>query len=163
MTFRVETLTPQHAGLLESMDDIAQSGATPAELEDALGATDACVLGALAATADAPQQLVGFILLARQPFDAEVQAMGVLPEQRGHGVGEALMRAARHTAKHLQSERLLLEVRAGNTAAIALYKRHGFSVDGRRKNYYPAFSVNRGAEREDALLMSLSLTAEPSA
>ena len=158
MTFRVETLTPQHAGLLESMDDIAQSGATPAELEDALGATDACVLGALAATADAPQQLVGFILLARQPFDAEVQAMGVLPEQRGQGVGEALMRAARHTAKHLQSERLLLEVRAGNTAAIALYKRHGFSVDGRRNHYYPAASAS-DAGREDALLMSLPLAA----
>ncbi|MDN6180860.1 MAG: GNAT family N-acetyltransferase [Halomonas subglaciescola] len=167
MTFRVETLAPSHVGLLEALEGrsiggIAQSGATPAELKEALGAADAWVLGALADAADAPL-LVGFILLSRKPFDAEIQAVGVLPERRGQGVGDALVRAARRMAERFNSERLLLEVRASNAAAIALYERHGFSVDGRRKDYYPPSSSSASARREDALLMSLLLAAEPGA
>lgn len=162
VAFRVKTLTPPHAGLLEALESgsgggIAHSGATPAELQEVLGAADSCVLGAFAGAAGRSQRLVGFVWLARQPFDAEIQAIGVLPALRGRGVGDALMRAARVAAEHWQSERLLLEVRAGNAAAIGLYQRHGFSVDGRRNNYYPASSVS-GAAREDALLMSLALT-----
>ncbi|SHM12476.1 GNAT family N-acetyltransferase [Vreelandella subglaciescola] len=156
-TFRITALTSQHKSLLETVEGIAHSGATPAELKEALGAADACVLGALTGAVDAPQ-LMGFILLARQPFDAEIQAVGVLPERRGQGVGDALMRAAQRMAERFHSERLLLEVRAGNAAAIALYQRHGFSVDGRRNHYYPAASAS-DAGREDALLMSLPLAA----
>lgn len=158
----VTALTPQHEGLLEAVAGIAQSGATPTELKSALGAADTCVLGALTGVASAPQ-LVGFVLLARQPFDAEIQAVGVLPERRGQGVGDALVRAAREAAERFKSERLLLEVRAGNAAAIALYGRHGFSVDGRRKNYYPPASSSASAKREDALLMSLLLATPPGA
>lgn len=162
-TFRIEALTPQHAGLFgsvsgESIGNIIHSGATLAELIEALAEADACVLGALAGAVDAPQ-LVGFILLARQPFDTEIQAVGVLPERRGQGVGDALMRAAQRMAERFHSERLLLEVRAGNAAAITLYQRHGFNVDGRRNHYYPAASAS-DAGREDALLMSCALTAD---
>ncbi|MCI4054270.1 hypothetical protein MM710_39410, partial [Klebsiella pneumoniae] len=46
-------------------------------------------------------------------------------------------------------QRLLLEVRAGNTAAQALYAAHGFSIAGRRKNYYRATD----GQTEDAVLM----------
>ena len=43
---------------------------------------------------------------------------------------------------------LMLEVRASNGPAIALYEKHGFRAVGRRKNYYDA-------PREDAILMTL--------
>ena len=49
----------------------------------------------------------------------------------------------------------LLEVRASNAAAIAMYQRHlGFATVGRRRGYY--------ADGEDALLMALPMpsTAE---
>ncbi|MCZ6831549.1 MAG: hypothetical protein O7F73_18545, partial [Gammaproteobacteria bacterium] len=49
--------------------------------------------------------------------------------------------------------RCLLEVRCSNGGAIALYRKHGFTEDGVRKNYYPT-----DGGREDALLMSLNLT-----
>ena len=45
--------------------------------------------------------------------------------------------------------RLLLEVRAGNAAAIGLYRKYGFIETGRRKNYYP---LPEGGY-EDAILM----------
>ena len=45
---------------------------------------------------------------------------------------------------------LMLEVRAGNEPAIALYRKHGFVEVGRRKNYYEK-------PREDAILMTLVL------
>ena len=44
---------------------------------------------------------------------------------------------------------LMLEVRASNAPAIALYEKHGFAAVGRRKNYYDA-------PREDAVLMTLT-------
>ena len=34
------------------------------------------------------------------------------------------------------AEAATLEVRAGNTAAIQLYEKHGFLLAGRRRNYY---------------------------
>ena len=43
---------------------------------------------------------------------------------------------------------LMLEVRASNAPAIALYEKHGFAAVGRRKNYYDA-------PKEDAILMTL--------
>jgi ribosomal-protein-alanine N-acetyltransferase len=58
-------------------------------------------------------------------------------------------------AKQWQAERLLLEVRAGNQRAIALYQQAGFGEDGCRKGYYPAVKGTTG--REDALLMSRPL------
>jgi len=51
---------------------------------------------------------------------------------------------------------VLLEVRASNAAAQALYTAAGFVADGRRPGYYP--------DGEDALLWRLDLvgTREPS-
>jgi len=51
---------------------------------------------------------------------------------------------------HTRNARLvLLEVRAGNAGAIALYRAAGFEVTGERRAYY--------ANGEDALLMAIEL------
>ena len=49
-------------------------------------------------------------------------------------------------------DKVILEVRAGNTAARALYERMGFRTVGYRAEYY---ATSQG--REDALLMSMLL------
>jgi ribosomal protein S18 acetylase RimI-like enzyme len=59
------------------------------------------------------------------------------------------------TAVEMGGRRLLLEVRNSNNAAIALYRKFGFSDDGVRREYYPAADG-----REDALLMSMQLVSE---
>ncbi len=51
------------------------------------------------------------------------------------------------------SKTLWLEVRPGNTDALALYAARGFVEKGRRRDYYPAA---HGA-REDAIVMALDL------
>tara|TARA_Y100000589_G_scaffold290399_1_gene293082 strand:- start:492 stop:689 length:198 start_codon:yes stop_codon:yes gene_type:complete len=45
-------------------------------------------------------------------------------------------------------EAIYLEVRPSNDTAISLYAKFGFSIIGRRKNYYP-----EKEGREDALVM----------
>ena len=144
------------ADALLALEEQAQSGVAPTPLKAALAETQATVLGGFRGPV-----LVGYALLVKLPFDAELHAIGVLPAKRGDGVGSALMDAVISTARRWQSERLLLEVRAGNQGAIALYQRTGFDEDGRRKGYYPPIAnvhpVAEATGREDALLMSRAL------
>ena len=72
--------------------------------------------------------------------------VAVHPEFRQHGHADLLVR---HILAHAERERaqvVLLEVRASNEAAQALYRKLGFRQVGRRPRYY----ADNG---EDALLM----------
>ena len=75
-----------------------------------------------------------------------IDNVAVEPNARRHGVADQLLDVfCRFGQAHLAF--LTLEVRASNTPAIALYRKHGFEEAGRRKNYYtkPA---------EDAVIMT---------
>ena len=76
---------------------------------------------------------------------------------RRRGLAAMLLTAVVTQCRRWGSERLLLEVRAGNAAAVALYRRAGFNEDGRRRGYYPPLEGTTGANREDAILMSRRL------
>lgn len=136
--------------LLTALEDQARSGTSASQLRDALSSQQASVLGLWH-----QKSLIGYAIVVQLPFDAELQAIGVLPACRRQGAGDALMSAVITTAQGWLSERLLLEVRVGNLSAIRLYQRSGFSQDGRRKGYYPSCPAVEGAAgREDALLLS---------
>ncbi|MCE8022573.1 MULTISPECIES: ribosomal protein S18-alanine N-acetyltransferase [Halomonadaceae] len=122
------------------------------QLQAALEDRDCCVLGI-----EVESALIGHAVVARLPFEAELQAMLVAPAMRRRGLAAALLEAVVEQCRRWGSERLLLEVRAGNVAAIALYRRAGFSEDGRRRGYYPPLDEAADAAREDALLMSRRL------
>jgi ribosomal-protein-alanine N-acetyltransferase len=161
----ITTLDSDDADALLAVEEQAQSGMAPTQLSEALADTQTTVLGSFRGNT-----LVGYALVAKLPFDAELHAIGVVPAERGGGVGRALMQAVVATARQWQCERLLLDVRAGNHAAIALYQRMGFEEDGRRRGYYPPDqnrdplrqngrpAAQKAAGREDALLMSRVLT-----
>ncbi|WP_431024485.1 ribosomal protein S18-alanine N-acetyltransferase [Halomonas sp. H5] len=102
------------------------------------------------------EALLGQAIVYRLPFEAELQAITVSPQARRRGLARRLLAEVIATAKGWESERLLLEVRAGNAPALALYRAAGFSEDGRRRGYYPG---EAGAPREDAVLMSLALAS----
>ena len=51
-------------------------------------------------------------------------------------------------ARAAGATQIFLEVRPSNEAALALYKKVGFEMIGRRKGYYPALNG-----REDAVVM----------
>ncbi|MEZ4241515.1 MAG: GNAT family N-acetyltransferase [Myxococcota bacterium] len=57
--------------------------------------------------------------------EVSLLSMWVAPSARGHGVGDALMRAVADWARTRGADTLTLDVVEGNAAAVALYKRHG--------------------------------------
>jgi ribosomal protein S18 acetylase RimI-like enzyme len=64
-----------------------------------------------------------------------VLGMGVAASHRGRGIGAALLRATLDAATANGIGRVELVVRADNAAAIALYERHGFELEGRLRDY----------------------------
>jgi len=94
--------------------------------------------------------VVGYVI-ATGGREGSIQSIAVLPENRGKGIGEELLRSA---IDHLagRSERVTLLVDAGNGSAIRLYRRLSFTETGKViKRYYP----NGG----DALEMARELKA----
>ena len=68
------------------------------------------------------------------------------PRYRQIGIGQHLMEAAMAEAQKHDVRFVLLEVRASNSVAQSLYQKLGFSLIGRRKDYYRL-------PTEDALVM----------
>jgi ribosomal-protein-alanine N-acetyltransferase len=80
--------------------------------------------------------------------EAHIATLATHPDFRREGIGQQLMITALLSARAEGAVRALLEVRAGNTNALALYKKHGFLVAGIRPKYYRD-------NNEDAILMNL--------
>lgn len=60
----------------------------------------------------------------------QIYGFSVDPEHQGHGVGSALLGAVRQRAAARQARRITLRVLGTNTRAQALYRRHGYQVEG---------------------------------
>ncbi|AEE90690.1 MAG: ribosomal protein S18-alanine N-acetyltransferase [Tepidanaerobacter acetatoxydans] len=78
--------------------------------------------------------------------EAHVTNVGVLPEYRGKGIGELLMRSLMAAAKNHGATKMTLEVRKTNYIAQNLYSKLGFEPVGIRRGYY----MDDG---EDAIIM----------
>jgi len=78
----------------------------------------------------------GFVLARAVADDAEILTIGVLPGERGGGLGRRLVDEAAEGARRLGATALFLEVAEDNTAARALYAAAGFAPVGRRPGYY---------------------------
>jgi len=68
--------------------------------------------------------------------EMQVMNLAVRPKARRHGLGRILLGKALARARRAGARRVLLEVRAGNAAARALYTECGFVPLGERKQYY---------------------------
>lgn len=62
--------------------------------------------------------------------------IGVLGDYRKQGIGEKLMREALNESRGRSAAFVTLEVRVGNSPAVALYEKLGFKLSGRRKDFY---------------------------
>ena len=80
--------------------------------------------------------LSGYLAARINADELHVNNIGVWPESRRRGVGGALLGAALELAARAGAQEAVLEVRAGNLPAQAMYERFGFAVVGERKNYY---------------------------
>ncbi len=97
------------------------------------------------------RSLSGYIAARINADELHVNNIGVWPESRRRGIGGALLGAALELAARCGAREAVLEVRAGNLAALLLYDRFGFAVVGERRNYYRE-------PPEDAKIMTRRLT-----
>ena len=91
---------------------------------------------------DGTAALAGYAGLLVPGPDADVQTLAVAPAARGRGVGTRLLRALTAHAARSGATSLLLEVRADNAAAIALYTKEGFERISVRRRYYQPGDVD---------------------
>lgn len=87
------------------------------------------------------RSVVGFVLLRSVAGEAEILTIAVAPSHRRRGVARALVEEAFRRLYRDRVEAVFLEVDAGNAAALALYRRLGFTRVGERKGYYAHGSV----------------------
>ena len=92
--------------------------------------------------------ILGYAVLSAVLDEGNLDNIAVAPDHRRQGVADALLSAVTGFGRDNLAV-LMLEVRASNAPAIALYEKHGFVAVGRRKNYYDM-------PREDAVLMTLT-------
>jgi ribosomal protein S18 acetylase RimI-like enzyme len=84
---------------------------------------------------------------------AEVHGLAVAPERQGEGIGARLLEAAIERCRRESVGRLVLRVLSTNVGARRLYERHGFEVEGTRREAF----LLEGSYVDD-LLMALDLS-----
>jgi ribosomal-protein-alanine N-acetyltransferase len=96
--------------------------------------------------AEEKNEILGYVGMYVSIDEGEITNVAVGEAFRGRGVGRALMEAACSYASEHGLMRIVLEVRAGNAPAIALYAQCGFACIGTRRDFYEL-------PREDAEIM----------
>lgn len=102
-------------------------------------------------------QVVGYLMAWATPDELHILNIAVDPRLRRRHLGARLLLAAIDAAREADLAAVTLEVRPNNTAARAMYRRHGFRERGIRPRYYEDTG-------EDALVLTLDLrTSAPPA
>ncbi|HSP84260.1 MAG TPA: ribosomal protein S18-alanine N-acetyltransferase [Psychrobacter sp.] len=81
-------------------------------------------------------EVVGYCLYQVLFEQAEIFRIGTHPNYQRQGIASQIFARLNEELKNQQVEALLLEVRADNIAAIALYEQQGFTIIHSRKGYY---------------------------
>ena len=97
----------------------------------------------------------GYAILMPAADEAELLNIGVAAAQQRKGLGRAMLAEMLNVAHDKNMQRVFLEVRSSNVAAIALYRSAGFSEIGLRRGYYQNANGS-----EDALVMACKMTGE---
>jgi ribosomal-protein-alanine N-acetyltransferase len=118
---------------------------SPAGYEEAVRA------GQLVLVAETAGAVSGFVVCRFASGEGEILNLAVAPSERRKGVGSRMLAEAAAEAKAKRVERLYLEVRESNGAAISFYRKHGFTKSGLRAHYYRN-------PTENAVVMTKKLT-----
>jgi [ribosomal protein S18]-alanine N-acetyltransferase len=95
--------------------------------------------------------VLGYVVAWFVADQGEIANIAVAPDQRGRGVGRALLDAALGEAAARGIGAVYLEVRDSNQRARELYASRGFEEVGRRRRYYRR-------PVEDAIVLRRTLT-----
>jgi ribosomal-protein-alanine N-acetyltransferase len=92
------------------------------------------------------KQVIGYAGMWIIVDEAHVTNVAILPDYRGRGLGEKLLRCLMSKAKERGATSMTLEVRRSNNEAKGLYTKLGFTARGVRPGYYTD-------TKEDAIIM----------
>lgn len=136
-----------------------EDGAAVAEMEHQLF-SDAWSEKSVQETMDQPASIclmaekagrpAGYLLAYTAADEVEIARIGVAKELQRQGTGRTLLAELEKLCVSKGLRKILLDVRAGNEAARALYAAAGFREDGIRQRFYEN-------PQEDAVLMSRTL------
>lgn len=116
------------------------------------GANRELMLVAMPKTSQAVElrEIAGYIAARATAGELHINNVAVRDAYRRNGIGYMLLSRAIEQGKRMGVNSAFLEVRSGNSAAQALYKKCGFKPVARRPNYY-------SEPLEDAIVMNLIL------
>ena len=95
----------------------------------------------------------GYAIMSVAAGEAHILNLCVHPDCQSRGYGRRLLNALLIKAGEVGVERVFLEVRPSNGAAIKLYRSAGFEQIGVRPSYYQA-----DGGREDAVIFAATIT-----
>ena len=81
-------------------------------------------------------EITGYILAQCVADEVQIQNIAVRKAWQRRGFGAILLRRAEEEGRSRGALCAILDVRAQNVAALALYERFGYRMIGRRRNYY---------------------------
>ena len=148
MSFRIVPMTAAHLPQVAALEKVSFPADPWSEglFRDALECPDTALLAA----EKEDGAVLGYAVLSTVLDEGNLDNIAVAPPFRRQGVANALLSELTDIGR-ISLSGILLEVRASNLPAIALYEKHGFIPVGRRRNYYET-------PREDALLMTLEFS-----
>lgn len=106
---------------------------------------------------DGPAGVIGHGIISLAAGEAHVLNLCVHPRWQGKGLGRIMLRHLLDHATENAVDMVFLEVREGNSKAIALYESMGFQQLGVRPGYYPGEKQGSHRGREDAWVYGLAL------
>jgi ribosomal protein S18 acetylase RimI-like enzyme len=86
--------------------------------------------------AERTNRFVGFVTIEVNGESAHVSAIAVIRDARGRGIGARLLRAAEKLAQELGARVVVLETGEANLAALDMFVRAGYRIEGRIPRYY---------------------------
>jgi ribosomal-protein-alanine N-acetyltransferase len=150
-TARIEPLGTTHAARLSGIHETAFARAWGAfEFERLLADRSVLADGLFLGRSQTP---AGFALSRRVADEAEILTLAMAPEARGQGHGRPLLLHHLDELARAGVRTVHLEVEESNAPALALYRRLGFRIVGRREGYYAKPDGSKVA----ALTMSATL------
>jgi [ribosomal protein S18]-alanine N-acetyltransferase len=114
--------------------------------------SDSLVAGYHCWVVECAGDLAGYSVVMIAAGEGHLLNLSVAVEWQRRGIGSQLLAFVTKLARDYGAQRLLLEVRPTNHAALALYAAAGFSRVALRRGYYPA-----GDRREDAIVLQREL------
>jgi [ribosomal protein S18]-alanine N-acetyltransferase len=106
-------------------------------------------------TAGGAAPLLGYMVAMSGLDEMHLLNLSVAAEVQGRGHARRMLDSLCRQSALRGARQLWLEVRPSNQRALLLYERYGFARTGLRRGYYP----DHGRQREDAVVMSLDLSA----